>query len=377
MVEGQESWRSGPQRPRAVIVTAIPIEFKAVTEHLRNRREVIHSQGSVYGIGEFAGCEFSWEVSVVETGAGNVQAALELERAIGHFHPACVLFVGVAGGLKDVGLGDVVAATKVYAYEGGKAEDEFRPRPGQGESAYEMIQIARFVARNAEWTGRIQASEGGEPFPEPQALVGPIAAGEKVVASKASEVYDLLKKNYGDALAVEMEGYGFTRALHANRSLPGLVIRGISDLVDAKGEADARGSQPVAARRAAAFAFEVLARFQPTYPAGVGRAVAREDEPPAGVRVDAWRELVNVAADLYRRGPTDRGIWERAGGDVGCLALGATGRADWFAAVSELRRGGGGGGITADSLLTEMLLDYPGNSLLREIGELLGVSRGV
>jgi nucleoside phosphorylase len=115
----------------------------------------------------------------------------------------------------------VVAATKVYGYESGKARLEFKSRPDVGQSAYNLIQRAKAEARKPDWLQRLT-----EPTQTstPRVFVAPIAAGEKVVADTQSITYKFLRTNCNDAIAVEMEGRGILQAAHANEQVSGLII---------------------------------------------------------------------------------------------------------------------------------------------------------
>jgi len=190
-------------------------------------------------------------------GAGNAGAAVEAERAIAYFKPDILFFVGIAGGIKDVAIGDVVASTKVYGYESGRAEETFTLRTEVGLSTYGLEQRAKAEARKSDWLQRLPSV----PSSPPKVFVAPIAAGEKVIASTESEIFQFLRSNYGDAIAVEMEGLGFLEAARANQQVSALIIRGISDLIYNKAEADKEGYQEIAARHASAFAFEILAKL--------------------------------------------------------------------------------------------------------------------
>ena len=247
----------------AVIVTALPVEYQAVRTHLSNLQEVVHPQGTVYERGQFTTNSQTWEVGIAEVGAGNAGSAAEAERAIAYFKPSILFFVGVAGGVKGVSIGDVIAATKVYGYESGKVEETFVTRPAVGQSDYAVIHRAKAEARNGDWRRRLT----GEAFSKPKAFVAPIAAGEKVIASTDSALFKFIRSSYNDAIAVEMEGYGFLSAAFAYPDIQAIVIRGISDLIQDKNVDDPKEGteeerQERASRNASAFAFEVLSKLK-------------------------------------------------------------------------------------------------------------------
>src|SRR5690606_23443801 len=113
-------------------------------------------------------------------------------------------------------------------------ETEFRMRPEVGLPTHRITERARAEARENNWLQRLRVP----PQQPPRVFWGPIATGEQVVASKNSATYQFIRNNYNDALAVEMESYGFLKATQAYSNLEALVVRGISDLIEAKTEAD-------------------------------------------------------------------------------------------------------------------------------------------
>ncbi|MGW7689952.1 phosphorylase family protein [Streptomyces asiaticus] len=246
-------------RADVVVLTALEVEYRAVRAHLEDPRPVQAERGALFEVGVFREGSEERSVAIHMTGPGNPGAGVSVERAAALFTPRAVLFVGVAGGVKDVALGDVVAADAVYDYETGKdTETGFLPRQKTYQSAYGLVQLARLVAAADAWQRRIRPGDGA---PRPRAHVKPLAAGGRVVAHHRSDVGLRLAASAGDALAVDMEGFGFLAGAYANQQLDALVIRGISDLLGDKGEAHDERWQPVASRNAAAFAFELISRI--------------------------------------------------------------------------------------------------------------------
>ncbi|WP_182883933.1 5'-methylthioadenosine/S-adenosylhomocysteine nucleosidase [Microbispora sp. H10949] len=244
------------ERP-VVILTAMDLEYRAVRKHLAGLRTHHHRAGTLFEVGHLADGDCQVVLGLV--GKGNHPAAVLAERAISEFDPLALLFVGVAGALwPQVGLGDVVVATHVYAYHGGTSEDDgFKARPRVWEISHEVAQVAHHLDRSGAWTRRLP--DGAD---IPKVRFGPIAAGEVVQDSAISIHAQWVRQTYNDALAIEMEAAGVAQAAHFNRSLPMIVVRGVSDRADGtKVTTDGANWQPRAVVAAAAYATALAAEL--------------------------------------------------------------------------------------------------------------------
>lgn len=343
-----------------VVVTALKLERRAVRAHLDGFK-VEALSGLSADVGPSASRP-AQRIAVIETGPGNIAAGLLSLRAEENFRPTFMVMLGVAGGLKDVAIGDVVASSKVYWIEGGKANTMFKPRPDFAPVSGELVQLARAVAADDTWIadGRGDAGSWVDTGRGPAALVNPIVVGEKVVADRSSEAAKLISGNYSDAVAVDMEDFGALRGGTATERAKVIAIRGISDMLAEKTNADEKGSQPLAAANAAGFLFNLLDRLPEPLGKDASSITAESPVNYAGV--------LAVCRELYPDGPQQDGLWERAGGDRSRLQPDGLGATRWWNAIRTLQNGGGGGSISVGTLINEMRVDYPTNSKLSTLG---------
>lgn len=231
-----------------VVLTPLDLEYLEMRAHLEEIRTERYA-GTVAEVGRLTGS--SWFVALLASGDGNMAAGLAAVEAIRRFNPRALLVVGIAGSLKnDIEIGDVVVATHVYGFHGGKVDTEgFHARPRAWEATHWLLQEARQVGRQAALENR----------PGFATHFKPIAAGEVVLNSRTAPLREQLRHHYNDAAAIEMESAGAAAASRIHDSVPFLAIRGISDKADGnKHLSDGQGLQPAAASRAAAFAAALI-----------------------------------------------------------------------------------------------------------------------
>jgi len=308
---------SEPDEPvgTVVVLTALGEEYQAVRSHLAEVELNTHPTGTLFEVGWLSGA--ARRVALAQIGEGNQAAAVLAERSIAWFHPAALLFVGIAGALRDgVELGDVVVGTRIYAFHGGREDSAgFYARPRVWEAPHAELQLAQHLGREGLWASELPAASRSRP---PAVHFGSIAAGEVVLDSRDSPVAERLRRNYNDVVAIETESAGAALAGHLNGSVPVLAVRGISDRADgAKSAADRAGWRPRAAAHAAAFAAAFCTRLPEAGPAALATPpalLARQIVVPAAARtapqVGQWEPGAEILVGDRRYLLHDHGVAE-------------------------------------------------------------------
>lgn len=280
-----------PSVADVALVTALPIELAAVLEYFPTLEKVtIGHESRTYYQGIVVADDGATRYRVVATvlqGMGNVQAAAATAELIHDWSPRYIIMCGIAGGLRSDSqrLGDVVVSTEVIYYELAKLRDhgmERRPVTYRADSL--LLDRAMHMHAMSAWRARLprrpDGKGGGVDFPVVH--FGPVASGDKVIAS-AAEARQLLAL-HSKVTAVEMEGGGVaTSAFATARRVGFFMVRAICDFAD---QAKDNSWQDFAAHAAASFVAQFLAS-RPIAPAEGAWAPDRRAAPalaPSWVR---------------------------------------------------------------------------------------------
>jgi len=242
--------------PLVAFVTALPLEATAIRNvaDIEWDLEATRSRVTV-SRGVLMVDAAPVKVALVITGPGNAAAASVMQELMDEWPGTYFVFVGVAGGRnKELRLGDVVVANRVYLPMQGKEEKErFRPRSSAPELTRDMLLLVEQVVAAGHWAA--SAPKSGER--PPRAFVKPIASSDVIDNSGEGQLELRIAERFDDAYAVETEGYGFLSELAAS-SRRGVLVRGISDMRAGKSGAADAVAQPLVAEIAAALALEIV-----------------------------------------------------------------------------------------------------------------------
>lgn len=166
---------------------------------------------------------------------GNLEAAHATSDLIRDWNPRYMLVNGIAGGISrsKLDFGDIAASSSIVYYEPAKiGVNHLERRSTHFEADPTLLDGILNLATSA-WRRRLPARPDESIADEfqPRIHIGPIASGEKVIATIAA-VEDL-QSMHGNLIAVEMESAGVaSAAFSAIRRVGFLAIRSVCDFAD-------------------------------------------------------------------------------------------------------------------------------------------------
>jgi adenosylhomocysteine nucleosidase len=198
---------------------------------------------------------------LVESGIGKVNAAIVATLLCQIFDCNALLFSGVAGGLDPaLGIGDVVVATRLVQHDYGALiagrirpyQPGVPPLPGLDETHGYRLDADLEVRVRRVLDGVVlpafdARATGAEPR-VPQLHFGTILTGDTFL--NCEETRDRLHRDFGGALAIEMEGASVAQVAE-RYGVPSVVVRSLSDLAGAESHVDFPSFASAAAEGAA------------------------------------------------------------------------------------------------------------------------------
>jgi len=240
-----------------VILTAVDREYEKMRERLSNFVREDIDGGNRYEIFQESIGSHKVNVIIGMTGQGNSEASARTTHAIKQYDPILVVFVGTCGFIKDAQIGDIVVVTRAYDFLRGKDTDlGFNAKPVGKEITSIFRSYCQSLSQKIN-RGELQS----EIFAGTSIHLGPVASSSVIVAGDHTQTKELIRRNYHDAIAVEMEGFGFHTAVYENNYHNAVVIRGVTDDAANKDNLSDRDIQPKVMEKACVFVMEFVNLF--------------------------------------------------------------------------------------------------------------------
>ena len=223
---------------KIAILGAMEIEIKPLLEKLP-KYEVVEYANNKYYMAEYQ----VHELIIAYSKIGKVFSAMTATIMIEHFGAEVLLFTGVAGGLQDLKVGDMIAATATVQHDVditafGYPYGKIPISEIQIETSKDLLSKAEIVAKELDLDLK----------------TGVIATGDQFVHS--AERKEFVIKEFA-AKAIEMEG-GSVNLVCKELGVPSLILRSISDTADGDAPENFDEFAMMAAQRSADFIIKLI-----------------------------------------------------------------------------------------------------------------------
>ena len=202
------------------IIGAMKSEVALFKEEMK-----IERQKAKAGMEFFAGHLGNYDVVIVQSGIGKVNAAICAQILIDDFQVTHIINTGVAGSLNNnLDIGDIVVSVDAVQHDFTVEAIGFK----KGE-----IPFTGLVAFAADESLRQKAIEAvKEVLPEVNVVEGRVCSGDQFISSNETKAR-IINEFSGDC--VEMEGAAVAQVCYLN-NIPFVILRAISDKADDDGK---------------------------------------------------------------------------------------------------------------------------------------------
>lgn len=226
---------------KIALLGAMEIEIQPLLEKLDNYKTVEYANNKYY-LANYK----DKELIIAYSKIGKVFSSLTASIMIEHFGAQALLFTGVAGGLQELKVGDMIVATDTvqhdvdltaFGYPYGKIPISEVKIP----TSMNLVEQAKIIAKELEV----------------DLHAGIIATGDQFIHSAQKKDFVI---NEFDAKAIEMEG-GSVNLVCNELKIPSLILRSISDTADGDAPENFDEFAKMAAIRSAEFVIKLVERI--------------------------------------------------------------------------------------------------------------------
>lgn len=265
-------YKARDNRVNVLVLAPLMVEYLGIRSMLASVQDFIDPKTNFgYSVGYLKGVSHKVRIALRKCGKGRLAVSEGVREGLDLFEPELLVLFGTAGGLRKVEIGDIVVGTAGYDYESGQVGDNhFFSRPMGLPANRLWIEKAEQQALQKTWMLDLPTST---PL-TPNVFFGPVASGDKVLQSNTAPLAQMLRERFNDAIALEMESYAFLYAASKYPTIDTLMIRGISDRLGDKVDANANNSRELAVTNAAVFLKYLLeknSKWIPLRPSRTGR----------------------------------------------------------------------------------------------------------
>lgn len=234
---------TGEDRADVAILTVLPEEMRAVVgviRELRDYESVAAENGALVHKATVDANGGTLDVVAMQAVRTPQGAAAAYQWICRQYRPVVLVFVGIAGGIRDdVSIGDVVISDEIILYDARRETADGPRRRGQTQAIGPALRH-RINDYFVQFGNGIDVPDGARA----RVFAGPIGSGGAVVTDERSEIRRYLLEFNEKTLAVETESAELAQAFYLDEGDAAaprawLAIRGISDHADrAKGHRD-------------------------------------------------------------------------------------------------------------------------------------------